>query len=247
MLPYHRKLLSAVGGGGFQVDAVTFDGSNDHLNRGADLTGNSDGTTGIFSCWLKSNSDVGTQIIYQNANDQFIIRKESGTNLIRVIIKDTSFNADVEITSSNGYTTADGWFHVLVAWNTATTTGQMYINDASDIGVNNIVSDTLDYTQAEHVIGANSGGSGEFLNADMAEFYLNLGEYLDISSSANRRKFISASSKPVDLGSDGSLPTGTAPIIYLNGPATGFETNNGTGGNFTENGTLTDASTSPSD
>ena len=63
---------------------------------------------------------------------------------------------------------------------------------------------------------------------------------------ATRRKFISASGKPVDLGSDGSAPTGSPPAIFLSGDASEFATNKGIGGAFTVTGTLTDASTSPS-
>ena len=45
--------------------------------------------------------------------------------------------------------------------------------------------------------------------------------------------FISAGSKPVSLGSDGSTPTGTAPAVFLSGNATAFGTNKGTGGGLT--------------
>ena len=67
---------------------------------------------------------------------------------------------------------------------------------------------------------------------------------------ANRRKYITATVKPVDLGSDGSNP-GSQPIVYLsvrsNDAATVFATNKGTGGNFSITGALALAATSPSD
>jgi hypothetical protein len=69
-----------------------------------------------------------------------------------------------------------------------------------------------------------------------------MAEFLDISVEANRRKFINAAGDPVDLGSDGSTPTSTAPIVYQNGDFTNFETNQGTGGNFTVTGALTTCS-----
>jgi len=68
-----------------------------------------------------------------------------------------------------------------------------------------------------------------------------------LSIEANRRKFIDAIGKPVFLGSDGSLPTGVAPAMFFSGDSTAFATNRGTGGPFTLTGSLTNASTSPSD
>jgi len=85
------------------------------------------------------------------------------------------------------------------------------------------------------------------LNCEIADLYLNTATSLDLSSTANRRKFISAEDKPVDLGSDGSTPTGTAPLIFLSNPTATWQNNLGSGGNFNENGALTDAGDSPSD
>lgn len=45
---------------------------------------------------------------------------------------------------------------------------------------------------------------------------------------------------PVDLGENGSNPTQNEPIIFLNNPTATWQNNLGSGGNFTENGALTD-------
>jgi hypothetical protein len=66
-------------------------------------------------------------------------------------------------------------------------------------------------------------------------------------SPATIAKFFSAAGKPVALGADGSTPTGTAPRIFFSGDNSSFATNKGTGGSFTLTGSLTNASTSPSD
>ena len=81
---------------------------------------------------------------------------------------------------------------------------------------------------------------------DIADVYIAPGQFIDFSVEANRRKFISADGKPVDLGSNCSTPTGTAPAVCFSGNASSFGTNKGTGGAFTLTGTLTDAVTSPS-
>jgi hypothetical protein len=61
-------------------------------------------------------------------------------------------------------------------------------------------------------------------------------------------KFRTADGKPVDLGADGSTPTGTAPQIFRTGDATAFLINVGSGGGTNDAYTgPTDAATSPSD
>ena len=79
----------------------------------------------------------------------------------------------------------------------------------------------------------------------MADLMMWPGTYLDFSVEANRRLFISAAGKPVDPAvAVAALGT---PIVRFSGPTASWHTNKGSGGGFTENGALTDASTSPSD
>jgi hypothetical protein len=56
----------------------------------------------------------------------------------------------------------------------------------------------------------------------------------------------------VDVGADGSAPSGVAPAVYLHladgeTPADNFATNAGSGGGMTVNGALAVAASSPSD
>jgi len=83
-------------------------------------------------------------------------------------------------------------------------------------------------------------------DSDVAELWVD-NSFIDFTVESNRRKFISASGKPVDLGSDGSAPTSSAPLVFLSGDTGTWHTNKGSGGGFTENGEITTASTSPSD
>lgn len=83
---------------------------------------------------------------------------------------------------------------------------------------------------------------------DVADLWIAPGQFIDFSVTENRRKFISASNKPVNLGVNGATPTGTAPVIFFSGDASSFgQPNLGSGGAFSHTGSLTDASTSPSD
>ena len=80
------------------------------------------------------------------------------------------------------------------------------------------------------------------MGMSIADFYFNPTTYIDLSVTANRRKFISASLHPVDRGATGSIPTGTAPIMYQSGAVASWQTNKGTGGGFTLTGALTASS-----
>lgn len=79
------------------------------------------------------------------------------------------------------------------------------------------------------------------LKADAGHLYSAPGQYLDISNVTNLNKFIDTGGEAVDLGADGSTPTGVAPLMYFKGAAATFHTNLGTGGAFSvAGGTITD-------
>lgn len=118
-------------------------------------------------------------------------------------------------------------------------------------GVEFYVDDVLTNTAtaSNDTIGFSNVNSCSFgdtaARASVADLWMSFGEYIDPSIDANRRKFIDEAGNPVFLGSDGSLPTGSAPDIFLSGAIDSWHTNKGTGGGFTENGELTDAITKP--
>lgn len=75
-----------------------------------------------------------------------------------------------------------------------------------------------------------------------------LSDTLDMSVTSNRRRFIDASGKPVDLGSDGFTWTGSTPFAIYRKPYTSFEQDEfGNSNDLTVTGMLTAATTSPSD
>ncbi len=80
---------------------------------------------------------------------------------------------------------------------------------------------------------------------DMANLMIWYGTAIDWTVEANRRKIIDAGGKPVDPA-EAVLAFGT-PTVMLTGDATAFQTNEGSGGSFSLTGSLTNASTSPSD
>ena len=234
------------------IDAADFDGTNDYMLRGAGLTGAADSKTGIFSCWYRIDGDPARQKNLLASNQPgFIVEQNQAEDKIYIIGYNASGSTLFGIGTSVLGVSAT-WLHILSSWDMASGTTHLYLNDVSDKTVINVpVNDNIDYTRTNWAVSADTPTFSQKVDGCLAELYFAPGQYLDLSITENRRKFISATGKPVHLGVDGSLPTGTAPIVYLhldNGEAVAnFATNRGTGGNFTITGTLDTASTSPSD
>lgn len=233
---------------GFTAEAVTFDGINDHLIRGADLTGNANSVNGLTSFWIRFNSlgaqvfvsafdgisELGFFIAWNTSDSKFRIRGQDGGNV------------HFEMKSATAYTTGE-WYNVLASWNG--TTMHMYVNGVEDVQTEQAPDGSAtDYTIPDWGVGGHVNGT-QLVDGDFSEFYWT-NEYLDLSVAANRDKFYnSTTDTPVDLGSDGSTPTGTAPLIYFTGVASIWNagTNSGSGGNFTMTGAVTDSSNEPVD
>jgi hypothetical protein len=183
-----------------------------------------------------------------SARFQFFLGTSNNVNL-RL---ENAANTIIMLDNSNSALVASAnWYHILVAWDLSVPTCQLYINDAQETAPSTCSADTVDGSVAEWGIGASIGGTLPF-NGCISEYYYNQTDFLDMDTEANRRKFNdgtggSAGGKPVNLGADGSTPTGNQPIVYLNGDETDFQTNQGDGGNFSVTGTLTACSSSPSD
>jgi len=240
------------------VDAADFDGTNDYMSRGADLTGSVDSKSGILSVWVRfDGGDGAVQFILDNSAAlgiyKFWLYKTAG-NELRIIGRTTAGSAVLELYSASTYTSGATWRHILASWDLATSGARsFYISDVDDLGTSTTInSNPVEFTTGAFYVGDSPIGlPGSKVNGALADVYFAPGQYLDFSLVTNRRKSISASGKPVHLGTDGSLPTGTAPLLYLHlddsEAVANFATNRGTGGDLTVTGALDTASSSPSD
>jgi hypothetical protein len=228
------------------ANAVHFNGTTTYLDV-ASLTAAVDGKLGILNAWVRvDRASVGTtRYIFTSSNggNGGVLLWIDNSNNLNVNLRRPTFQDAVFFSETNGIFAVDGYVHVLASWDvrTATQRAEMYINDVL-VTPTTLVDETIDYTPTSNWnVGGFNGGNSKFAG-DVAELYLNSVETLDLSVEANRRKFRTASGQPVDLGPTGALPTGTAPIVFMSGPTVDWHTNKGTGGGFTENGALTDAS-----
>lgn len=251
----HRGLIqpaeAIVGFGGLTAAAYTaangadFDGTNDYMSRGAGLTGAADGKLFSGSIWFKRG---GTAAIMNFTRDDggFVFVRFDSDDKINITGHTSGASKILEVRTS-ALTDTASWHHVLWSFDMADSGNRhLYLDDTSDLTAASYTDGSIDFTRSDWGLGATPTGTQK-MNACLQEVYINMAENFDFSVESNRRKFIDASSKPVDLGTDGSTPSGTAPIIYLKSAFGSFETNDGGGGDFSVTGSLADCGSSPSD
>lgn len=239
-------------GGQYVANAVDFDGANDYLTRGGNLTGLSDGKEFslrfLFNpATLSSGTDY---VLFETTNGRFSIRI-NGTTRRLAIQASNAAGTIVLLATPTPQFSASNWYDLMLDVDlTNASNRSVYINDAaSAVTWSTYTNDNIDFTDTDFAIGATPAGNLKY-DGDLADVWFDDAR-LAFATEANRRKFISTTGKPVDLGATGATPTGASPILYLSKrlgeSASDFATNKGTGGGMTITGTLIDSTTSPSD
>lgn len=237
----------------YLVEGDDFNGTNQYMNRGADLTSNADGKLGIFSTWLRlDGGNSTTQYLYATTSARVFIARNS-SNKLQVLLRNTAGGTILNMVSTTSFTANSAWRHMLASWDLGNTTASLYIDDVDETNfTTSPANQNANYSLTEHWCGTYLSAPGYF-NGCLSDFYFNMEEYIDLSVQSNRRKFISSQGKPVSLGTDGSKPTGNTPRVFFHldhneTDASVFATNRGSGGDFSiQNGPLSIASSSPSD
>jgi|RhiMethySRZTD1v2_1073278.scaffolds.fasta_scaffold165937_2 hypothetical protein len=257
------------GGGGFTANGVQFGGSTDYIvdPPPASFTGLTNSKTGTISMWINvaANGEIvstqttgfvpaGIQVRSLNTFIQCKLFNSAGTEIAN-IAPNSGFGSGAGIppdTTSYDWRTL-GWRWLAFSWNLAgtarmqaasnvyTTAGSLDLFDGSSI-----TDDTVSYPVGYSFVGSHGFGSAGY-SGGLAELIFFGGTSLDLSNSTVRSKFISASGHPVDLGSTGSIPTGSNPTYYFKGPAASFATNAAGTGNLAlwDGSAVTNSSTNP--
>ena len=149
---------------------------------------------------------------------------------------------DIETTGNDANMAPSQWHHLYMR-GTSTGVIELKIDGANPSGWLNRggTADNVDLTRSDWYIMAN-GNSGSLAN-DVAEFWFDTGTGAAIGSFYKSE----SGGHPIDLGSDGSNPTGESPLIFYAGDASVWNTgtNLGTGGDFTASGTVTNSTNEP--
>lgn len=259
---HHRMFASY--GGAYNIDAVDTNSSSGSARRDSNFSGVSNSKLGILSMWLRVTSDTGNRYTLHGTDTGL------GYSVISSSIRSSDLTWGVTLrrasdlaillgkrTAANSLPASNSaWRHVITSWDlTDDAKCLMYLDDAASLlTATSAVNDTPSYTDIDFwsaLAFYNSPTTNQWFQSEVADLYLNIGAWLDLSVTANRRKFISATGKPVSLGADGSAPTGAAPTLFMTiqpgGAASTFCTNRAGNGDLTQIGTLAVASTSPSD
>ncbi len=234
------------GGGGYVAKAVTL--PEVFFNRGGLLIGPTDTPKFLLSMWLlnvdtsgNGNSGPGLAGGFPNNYFEPSIFKAAG-NVFGTSLSDVDFT-DGMVVQSPGDVTGMSWTHFAMNVNTSQADpdkifqyaigGVLQSTNYTDNGIPGFdiaIAGTGPGAETDFYV-CSAGYCHEILTAGgVADYYLALGQNLDLSVPSNLAKFISAG-KPVYLGANGQLPTGTAPTIFGSGDATTFlQPNLGTGG-----------------
>jgi hypothetical protein len=236
----------------YRANAVNFDGTNDYLTRGAGLSGAADSKLLTASIWFKmaAGTDGGTHQLFSGSSavgggaNRTRFRRQP-TNVFQFTGLNAAAATIVDFASSATITVAAGSIHALLSFDLANAANRhLYVNDVSDYNHTTYTDDTMDLTIADWGVGAAADGTAKF-SGDMANLAVWFGVYVDLSVVTNRRLFRDPGGKPVDPAiAIASLGT---PTVLLSGATASWETNDGGGAGFTENGALSDATSSPSD
>lgn len=220
-----------------------FDGTNDYLRLSATgASGLADGTVFTFSAVVDLTADGAEEPIFaiatSGANTRLSITR-SAAGKLNVFTRNTAGAAIGEATGNTDVVASSGWQHIYVCWNTAS--GQesqckIYVGGVSQTltWATAWATGTLDFIGTSHryTIGGNSDTTpATYFNGSMTEVWFN-DTYLD-----NPSAFFTGGA-PVDLGSTGSVPTGSQPAFYFSRTGSGdsWATNAGTAGSPTVNG-----------
>ncbi len=238
----------------FTPDAVKFDGIGD-WSRQTSL-GASDTSKGIFNCWFLIPNSTGQDFVIfwakTTSTNKLLFWKDDGDQHFRWILRNVAGTAKWagETTTTVDY---GDWHHILMSWDFTTGAGDFYLDDVSSFTEATAPasdSSTLEWSLSNATNGWSLGteGNGARLGeGEMAEVYAENQTYLPLATESNRRLFISATGKPVDLGATGTIPTGVQPLVYSTGDATAINNgdNAGSGGPFVMTGAVADSANEP--
>lgn len=252
-------------GANYQALGVDFNAASAQLIRYGNstdpsLVGLSNGQDGLLSFWFRKDGGQDSENTIMGNSDtnggrQGFFAEFTGANKITVVgkqalgVQQEVGSQCLAITSSTSFTNSSTWHHCIASWRTGTD-AKMYIDDADETNVGTNTNDAIAYRTYFSPNWQISGGyylTYQFQGC-MADLYFDT-NYLDLSVTANRRKFINGAKRPVNLGANGSLPTGTQPIIFLSlakdAAVATFGANKGSGSGFSISTTLNAASSNP--
>lgn len=231
----------------YAPNAVDNNGSA-YLLKSTGLTGLVNGKAGTLSFWIRFDGvPVVTPDILSisgGTSGQFVVFWDYfGTGALHIRGLNAAGTLIMDIVTAEIFAVGTTWYNILCNWDLSAGTKNVYINNVSSLGsASPFTNDTIDWSGRSGIFSSFSGTG--LINCSLSEVWFNPAS-IDLSSAPNRAKYISTNIFPVSLGADGSTPTGSQPILYLNGSASSFQTNKGSGGSYITTGSLTNSISTP--
>lgn len=140
------------------------------------------------------------------------------------------------------------WHHILFSFDLSSTSKRFVLLDGEDMGgtwtvytdevMNFDLSDAGSNIRTFFIGRQSSAASDTRFWGNLGEVWWAPGQYIDLSNSANIRKFRASDGSPIDLGDSGELPTGIQPPVYARMQFDDVLRNSGDGGEFELFGTV---------
>ena len=247
----------------YPLGAVTFDGTTTYITHTGDLTNAVNSNKMTIAFWVKPGESSDDSVMHVlTTNNAAIDIYRSGTN--EIVWKLTDIHGHT-MTGTSGAVLDEvsPYTLVMMSFDISDYNAPRVIityNDTvqeSEILTNNFDTSQIRLTgYSEWVVGA-SKDHNAIWDGEIAMVLVKFGVALDFEIEVVRRKFITSSWLPVNLGPTGALPfsdlslASPAPEVYLTILADQTDpediaVNRGTGGNFDSHGDLVIAATSPS-
>lgn len=241
----------------YSVNAVNFDGSTSAYSSGLSGPGASTQGAVVFTFRYATSYNSGT--VFSAANGagaaRVAIQTERDTTggppttqgRLLMQVRNSANSNIVNMGTNNGEFLVGQYYTVLISWDTVTQTFVMYKRPDggswSAVTPNFAVVTLNGQTEAigRMGVGTTNGTAGRPTDLDLADLWVGIGQLPDFTSATVRDAFLPTVSK----GSNGSLPTGTAPGFFFSGATGTWHTNDGTSGGLALTGTLTTASAQP--
>jgi hypothetical protein len=241
--------------GGYAAVGVEFESANADAVSYGDVGGSlADSKLFTLSAWINVNAWTASNarifnINLASGNTRFAVFATTTTGQLRILGRNAAGTVILDVLLDSVSATA--WHHLLISCDMASGIS-VYLDDAdaaADLTTTTFTDAAIDFTADSGMdcwVGAFFEGS-DYWDGFMADLWVDLGNAIDITVEANRRKFIDAAGKPVDLGATGQLPTGSQPEFCHSGAVATWHTNKGSVTGGTETGELSEAPSSPSD
>lgn len=228
----------------YNPNAVTFDGVNDYLLLTGAFSGQADGKVGtLVLCIDTTAGDSTSRRLYTNTNNYFSCRFQAD-NKIQVIGRNSANSIVLNLVTVGAFLANSGFKQIVTSFDLAAGSAYLMVNGViQNLETSVIVNDDIDFTRTFTSMGAGTDGTVKFDGrwSDSAFHPV----FIDLSNIVNRRKFFTWNGRVKDPGATGSNWFGATALMLLRGATSDWHTNDGTGGGFTLNGTLAQATVGP--